>query len=338
MKKTINIGIIGSGWIVESFLAATKNVEGLKLTCVYSRTMERASEFAKKLDTTLGFKDLICFDSLDEMAKSDKLDGVYIASPNALHYPQSRLFLENKKHVICEKSITISGSFVNELLEIAKENNVIFMEAIMALHSPQMKLLSEEITKLGSISQASFSYCQLSSKYEALSRGELPNIFNPLMQTGCIMDIGVYCAYPAIALFSAPISVTSHAVLLPNGIDLCGSSIFKYSTKIVSLNYSKVGDGYSKSEIIGDKGTITIDKLSTLDGIELKYKENGSIKTRLIHKTPENVLPMQHEAQSFYNYITDFEEHKAQYEYLSRLAITVSDVMNEMRNQGGVCF
>lgn len=338
MNKIINFGIIGSGWIVESFLAATKKVKGLNLTCVYSRTMERADEFAKKLEAQHGFSNLCLFDDLEQMAKSDKLDAVYIASPNVFHHPQSKLFLENKKHVICEKPVATNGLLVKELLDIASENSVIFMEAIMSLHSPQMRLLSEAVREIGSISQARISYCQLSSKYDALQGGELPNIFNPQMQTGCIMDIGIYCVYVALGLFSTPASIGADAVLLENRVDLCGSSVFKYSDKVVALSYSKVGDSYAPSEIIGDRGTITIDKISTLDGISVIRKENVEVKRKLLHKNADDILPMQFEAQSFYDYITDFEKHSVKYLYLSELSIKVADALHEMRAQSKVGF
>lgn len=37
-----------------------------------------------------------CFDNLEALAASDLIDAVYIASPNALHYSQAKLFLSHK--------------------------------------------------------------------------------------------------------------------------------------------------------------------------------------------------------------------------------------------------
>ena len=42
----IRLGVIGTNWITERFLEAAKHVEGLSLTAVYSRTEEKAKEFA----------------------------------------------------------------------------------------------------------------------------------------------------------------------------------------------------------------------------------------------------------------------------------------------------
>ncbi|MEG0692607.1 MAG: Gfo/Idh/MocA family oxidoreductase [Oscillospiraceae bacterium] len=320
----VNYGVIGTSWITESFIQATKNVDGLNLTAVYSRTKEKADEFALKYGVSETFT------NLEEMATSETIDAVYIASPNSLHYEQSKLFLKQKKHVICEKPIAISGKLVAELFELAKENNVIFMEALKGIHLPQQKLLVEAMKKIGRITAAKFDFCQLSSKYPALKNGNLPNIFNPDFKTGCVMDIGIYCVYPALYLFGKYNKLSAHALKHANGIDLCGGAILNYDDKVVTLTYSKLGDGRGVSEIIGDNGTITIKKLSDLEGITLHHTDST---TEVIHTVDDSVLSMQFEAESFYNYITNFSEFKAQYEELSELCVAVSDTLKAIRNQ-----
>lgn len=48
-------------------------------------------------------------------------------------------------------------------------------------------------------------FCQRSSKLDSYLEGELPNIFNPALETGALMDLGVYCVYPALALLESQI-------------------------------------------------------------------------------------------------------------------------------------
>lgn len=342
IKGTVNFGVIGSGWIAEAFIKAAKQVEGMWLSCVYSRTEERAKEFAQKAGSIFFDSDISYFTDIEEMAQSDSIDAVYIASPNALHFPQSMLFLKNKKHVICEKPISADKAHADLLFEEASRQDVIFMEAIMGLHMPQMQLLQEALPKIGRISQAHFTYCQLSSKYPALRKSEqsalsdeLPNIFNPAMQTGAVMDIGIYCVYPIIALFGLPQSVIADALIYKNGIDLCGNALLHYPDKAVSLSYSKIADDRICSQIIGDEGTVTIKKLSHLDGIYLYDKEG---RETLLHKNAADFLPMQCEAQSFYSYITNPKGTAEQYTSLSRLSTEVADILQCIRKKSGVCF
>ena len=42
---------------------------------------------------------------------------------------------------------------------------------------------------------------------------------------------------------------------------------------------------------------------------------------------------MENEARSFYNFITEPEKHKDEYEHAKQIALNVSKVMKEIRNQ-----
>ena len=90
----LRFGTIGSGWIADEYIHGAKDSGLWELTAVYSRTQERAAAYAKQHGAKHAFT------NLEEMAASDVLDAVYIASPNAFHYEQAKLFLEHGKHVI----------------------------------------------------------------------------------------------------------------------------------------------------------------------------------------------------------------------------------------------
>ena len=84
----IKFGVIGSGWIAEEFVKGAKLVDGFVFSAMYSRTYEKGKAFAEKFGGAPVYTDL------NEFAKSN-VDAVYIASPNSLHYSQSKLMLEN---------------------------------------------------------------------------------------------------------------------------------------------------------------------------------------------------------------------------------------------------
>lgn len=83
----VNIGIIGTNFITDRLIEGAKEVKDAKISAVYSRTEERAKEYANKYEIEHTFT------NLEEMAKSNLIDAVYIASPNALHASQAILFL-----------------------------------------------------------------------------------------------------------------------------------------------------------------------------------------------------------------------------------------------------
>ena len=85
----IRFAVIGTNWITRQFVDAAHETGKLKLTAVYSRSLEQAQSFSN--DYLVEH----LFTSLDEMAQSDAIDAVYIASPNSLHFPQTKLFLSH---------------------------------------------------------------------------------------------------------------------------------------------------------------------------------------------------------------------------------------------------
>lgn len=289
----IKYGVIGSGWIAEEFVKGANLVDGFVFSAMYSRTFEKGKAFAEK------FADVPVYTDINDFAKSD-IDAVYIASPNSLHYSQSKLMLENGKHVLCEKPITVLSEEFVELSELAESKGLVYTEAIMMLHLPQRKIIKEKLKSLGKISTAHFDFSQLSSKYSALIRGENPNIFNPEMKTGCLRDLGIYCFYPALDFFGKPEKIISSAGFLSTGADGYGSAILDYADKQVTLTYSKIGQDFSGSQIIGDKGTMTIGSVSKLTDIVIHYNDGATEK---VYSDVEKHILMSAEAKDFSDYI-----------------------------------
>lgn len=326
----LRFGTVGSGWITDEYIHGAKDSGLWELTAVYSRTEARGKEYAAKHGAKSVFTDLA------EMASSPELDAVYVASPNAFHYEQCKLFLQHGKHVICEKPLCAQAEKVRELQKIAEERRVIFLEAIMFLHLPQRKILEDALKTIGPISLVKLDFCQRSSKLDSYLSGELPNIFNPALETGALMDLGVYCVYPALALFGKPESV--HADMLPtrSGLDGSGIVTLRYPDKLVTLTYSKLGQAGANSDFQGTEGTVRVDSISRLAGISLWHKDK-TVES-LYGDTDEKFQLMGWEAKDLYRYITEPEASRAEYQRCMELSVTVSEYMEELRRQMGIHF
>lgn len=294
----IKYSVIGTSWITKSFIEGANLYEDLSLDGVYSRSFEKGSKFAEETGAKRVFTDF------NELVSSDT-DLVYVASPNVCHYEQCKALLLNGKHIICEKPITITAEEFRELCDIANEKKLVYFEAIMYMHTPLRQVLKDAVSKIGNIRSATIDFSQLSSKYQALKNGELPNIFNPEMKTGALNDLGIYCVYPVIDLFGMPERITPVQHFLHTGADGSGSAAFEYSDKLVTITYSKVGQSRSPSQIMGDEGTVTIESISKLDGIKL-YNNAGE-ETLLNGETDKKYL-MGNEAKSAVDFILKREK------------------------------
>lgn len=320
--------IIGTSWITQAFIDSANTIEDFTLGGVYSRSLAHAVEFASKNNCDYAYDDLVT------LAKSG-MDAVYIASPNSLHYEQAKLFLTHGKHVICEKPAAVWPEQLRALHDLAHENGLVFMEAIMMLHQPHLGAVKNSLEKLGKIETARFDFCQYSSRYQSYIDGNLPNIFNPHFATGCMMDLGVYVVYPAIYLFGRPKEIITRANFLPSGADISFSSLFIYDDKHIVLTASKAAESRIGSEILGNKGTMTIGTLFQLADIGIEYID-GKRET-IIGEIPRLEL-MANEAKDFIRYVKRPRESARELALAQQLSLTVLETIAEMRRQAGIIF
>jgi predicted dehydrogenase len=326
MIMVVRLGVVGTNWITEAFISGAKNHKDFQLAAVYSRTDEKAREFAGKYGVELTFI------SLEDMAKSDSIDAVYIASPNSLHASQAITFLENGKHVICEKAIASNSRELEVMIQAAKENNVVLMEALKSTLMPNFKAVQENLTKIGKVRRYFASYCQYSSRYDAYKEGKVLNAFNPEFSAGSLMDIGIYCIYPAVVLFGEPQSIQANGYVLESGVDGEGSLLLKYDGMDAVIMFSKITNSTLPSEIHGEEGNIVIDKISTPEKVEIFFRD-GRTEDLSRQQIEDNMF---YEAAEFINLI---QAGKTQSENnsLENSRITMK-ILDEARRQMGVSF
>ncbi|UUZ81109.1 Gfo/Idh/MocA family oxidoreductase [Paenibacillus sp. P26] len=322
----IRFAVIGTNWITEQFIDAAREAEEFVLTAVYSRTEEKAREFAEKH----GIPNL--FTDLEEMARSDVFDAVYIASPNSLHAKQAILCMNHGKHVLCEKPMASNVREVQAMIEAAQANRVVLMEALKSTLLPNFRAVQERAAGIGPVRRYFASYCQYSSRYDAYKQGTVLNAFNPAFSNGALMDLGVYCIYPLVVLFGKPERVQADAVLLESGVDGEGSILLKYKGMDAVIMYSKITHSFVPSEIQGENGTLVIDKINHAEKVELRRRD-GSADDLTV---PQSAKSMYYEAREFMDLIASGRLESDTNSHANSLA--AMEIMDEVRRQIGLVF
>lgn len=251
----MRIGIIGTNFISDWFVAAARQTYGrVDPVAVYSRTAERAQEFAQKHDIPQAYDDY--------EAMLANVDAVYIASPTFAHFSQAMTAIEAGRHVLVEKTMTASVAEAEALFAAAEERGVVAMEATRHLHTPAYALLAGTLDQLGPLRYAHFEKLQYSSRYDRFRAGEHLNAFDPSLGNSALADIGVYCLEPALDLFGIPRHTSGTSIRLDNGFEAGGSLQLDYATMIVDVVYSKIASGVGPCTIIGEKGIVTVNDLA----------------------------------------------------------------------------
>ncbi len=317
---------VGTSWITEAFILGAESTH-MQLGAVYSRDIGRAESFGAKFGCS------IVFDDIRKMACWEGIDAVYIASPNSMHYSQSKLFLEKGKHVLCEKPVTVTAAEYEELCALADQKGLIYLEALMFMYHPQKDAFARALKQIGKITTARLDFSQLSSKYQLLEKGETPNVFNPALGGGCLMDMGVYCVYPAIDWFGIPKEIFSRALKVHTGSDGCVSSVFIYPDKQVQISLSKTAQSAIGCEILGDQGTMTIDFIVEMKEVWI-IKKNGQ-KEQVCRNYSRTEL-MASEAEHFHQYIQDGQMRQKEYLQLRRQTLQLRRILERMKKDAGI--
>ena len=182
----MNIGILGTGSIARTMVAEFAKVPAFRCEAVCSRQRATGEALAQQFGIPKVYTDY------DAMLADPDIELVYIATPNSLHYAQTRAALLAGKNVLCEKPFVPTVAEADELIALAKEKHLFLFEAITTAHHPNYALAKQYLDDIGSLRIVSCTFCQYSSRYDALLSGQVPPVFDPACCGGALMDLNLY--------------------------------------------------------------------------------------------------------------------------------------------------
>ncbi len=143
--RPIDVGIIGTGWcggIRAQTCARHPLVKNLHIAEIRP---ERLAEVAKQTGAKTATTDW------RELLKIEEIAAYYIsATPEPLHYPMARDCLAAGKHVFLEKPISLELHEADELIDIARRNNVKFTIGYSQRFNPKFAYVKKSLAE-GSI-------------------------------------------------------------------------------------------------------------------------------------------------------------------------------------------
>lgn len=345
----LRFATIGTSDIAEQFLRALSTVKGARLVGCYSRELDRAREFGRHFGATH------FYDDLSELAADPAVDAVYIASPNGLHASQALQLVEGGKHVLVEKPFAANEREARDVFDAARSAGVVALEAVRSLHVPAFATIERVVREdLGPVRIATFRFSKVTSRISRLRAGERLNVFDPALAGGALMDIGVYCVEPAIALFGPPDEVRCLSVLcrVPGAgerdpfsvIDLAGEIILGYHDKVVSLSYGKVSDDRLSSQIEGEHATLLWDQVSCPSNLRVHEHVDRGMIYRMGSDPLRSIdvlvpdLDMACEIEDFVSAVRGDVRGVALRDRFESVTLDSLAVMDEARRASGVLF
>lgn len=134
MKEKLNVGIIGTGHLGKLHTKLASQIENINLVGVYDINKNNADNVAAEFSTK-------AFEKIDELLKN--VEAVSIAATTSAHYDLAKAALLNGVHVLIEKPITTTISEAEEIVAIAKENNLILQVGHIERFNPALLSLEK---------------------------------------------------------------------------------------------------------------------------------------------------------------------------------------------------
>jgi len=197
MSEVVNWGIIGLGNVAHEFANSFYNIKNANLIAIASKSQNKLSKFKANLNIDIND----CFDDYEKLLKNNKVDTVYIALPNSLHYEWVHKSLNFKKHILVEKPAFINSQETKKIFNHPSFNDFFIGEGFMFRYHPQIMKTIEllknneigQITSMDStfgknlITKKRFFGLFNSNKFDKKKR-----IFSKSLGGGAILDHGSY--------------------------------------------------------------------------------------------------------------------------------------------------
>jgi predicted dehydrogenase len=248
-NRPVRWGIIGPGRIAHRFAQDLSTIPDADLQAVASRDKTRAEAFALQYGATTTYY------NYEALADDPRVDAVYIATPHVYHQKHSVLCLNRNKAVLCEKPFAMNLGEVQEMIETARSNRTLLMEALWTFFLPHYRKVLDLLNEgtIGNIHSlvADFGF---RPEWDPGSR-----VFSKELGGGSLLDIGIYPIFLALTTLGMPDVLKASATFFDNGTDSSCTMQFGYLNGAkATLNCSFLEQTPTAAVFTGEKGSLTI--------------------------------------------------------------------------------
>ena len=307
----VRLGVVGCGRIAKRLVAESEKVDAVSIVALYDTSREAAEAIAPKGATVM--------DSFEELVEN--VDAVYIATPHLAHYPQAKYALEHGRHVLCETPMVLNGAEAEELFAIAKERDVVLLEANKTAYCPAFNHLITLIKSglIGDVVGIDASESKL------WGEDKLRRELNPNEAGGSMYEMGSYPLLPILRLLGTEYkNINIYSRMNQNGVDVYTRGIIYFQNAIASFQLGLGVKTEGNLVISGTQGYAYVPSpWWKTDYFELRYEDQNRNK-KYFYKWDEPGL--RYELQEFVSCIVN---HRTSARLTEKQSITMAHIMQQ---------
>jgi len=204
-----------------------------------------------------------------EAARQDGITAVVIVTPNHLHFPIAKCFLEQGIHVICDKPLTLGSAETRELITLSQSLDKHLFVTYNYTGYPMIREARERVRcgDLGEIRIIQVEYSQdwLATALEQSGQKQASWRTDPKQAgaAGCLGDIGVHAfnlAHFVSGMTPIKIAADLHSFVQGRVLDDHAHVFMRYANgargSLLSSQVAVGKENHLRLQIFGDKGAL----------------------------------------------------------------------------------
>jgi predicted dehydrogenase len=259
----IGVGLLGSGFIGDTYADALQDVRNAEIVANYSRDRIRADEFARKWGPFASQ-----YDDMRLLCADPAVDLVVIGLPNEVHVAAVRIAAQAGKGVVCTKPLARTGAEAAEILRIVRDTGTWHGYAESSVFSPNL-VKAHQMVAAGAIGDVLTMRAR-----EAHSGPHAPHFWDAeTAGGGALLDMGCHTIESARHFFGKDNPVTevfSWGATLVHSDKTTGEdsaiALLKFAggqMATIESSWIEKGGMQLRHEFVGSAGRIVTDTSST---------------------------------------------------------------------------
>lgn len=322
----MTLGIVGTGTIVKEALPLLRGCGWQPaVICSTPRSKAEGEALCRQYGMEAAFTDPA------ELFARVRVDAIYVAVPNHLHYKIAKQALEAGRNVIVEKPMTTTARQAQELAALAQAQNLYLFEAISTLYLPNFHTIRRLLPEIGEVRIVSCNFSQYSRRYDEFRKGNILPVFDPQKAGGALMDLNIYNLHYLAGLFGEPEQIAYHANL-DRGIDTSGILTLDYGGFQAVAVAAKDCGAPASCQIQGTKGCILQTTTANVCGA-VTLRRNDGTETVYSDGPAHRLIP---EFQAFADEIASGNLENCR--KMLAHSLCVSELLTRARRSAGITF